>query len=227
MPQLPGSVPDEPPAYRAQLLATEHWGLLASRSTAQAEVLTRITMFLTLVSAGLVSLALVGQAMGFSETFRLFAVVVLAFVCIVGVLTQIRVANVGEEDLMYVLAMNRLRGAYLDMDPGIAPYLMASPNDDRAGSQRTYFFLGRRGGFSQIAGSSMIFIIVVVAMLVGLLGSTIVAASGGAAGAAIVVGVIVGLAYGLAVFARGGARYYGFWRNYRPLRPTPESSEGG
>src|SRR3954447_16634916 len=163
MPQVPGPAPDDPPAYRAQLLATEHWGLLASRSTAQAGVLTRITMFLTLVSAGLVSLALVGQAMGFSDTFRLFAVVVLAFVCVVGVLTQIRVANVGEEDLMYVLAMNRLRGAYIDLDPGVEPYLMASPYDDAAGMSRTYFFLGPRTSFSQVAGSSMLYIVVVVA----------------------------------------------------------------
>src|SRR3954465_3883377 len=147
---------ETPPAVRAQLLATEHWSLLASRSTTQSEVLTRINMFLTLVSAGLVSLALVGQAMGFSEEFRLFAIAVLAFVCVVGVMTQIRVANVGEEDLMYVLAMNRLRGAYIDMDPAVAPYFMASPHDDRPGSQQTYFFLGRRSDFSQLAGSSMI-----------------------------------------------------------------------
>src|SRR4051812_30318738 len=110
------------PPYRAQLLATEHWSLLASRSTTQSEVLTRISMFLTLVSAGLVSLALIGQANGFSEAFGVFAIVVLAFVCLVGVLTQIRVANVGEEDLMYVLAMNRLRAAYVELDPGVEQY---------------------------------------------------------------------------------------------------------
>src|SRR3954447_1459544 len=191
MPQVPGPAADDPPAYRAQLLATEHWGLLASRSTAQAGVLTRITMFLTLVSAGLVSLALVGQAMGFSETFRLFAVVVLAFVCVVGVLTHIRVSNVGEEDLMYVLAMNRLRGAYVDMDPGVEPYLMASQHDDRAGMERTYFFLGpARSSLSQLAGSSMVFILIVVAMLVGLLRAVIASAAGAPAWVAVVVGAV-------------------------------------
>ena len=48
-------------ALRIQILATEHWSLLASRSTTQSEVLTRIAMFLTFVSASLLSLALVGQ----------------------------------------------------------------------------------------------------------------------------------------------------------------------
>jgi hypothetical protein len=219
--------PDQAPPYRAQILATEHWSLLASRSTTQSEVLTRITMFLTLVSAGLVSVALVGQATGFSGEFRLFAVVVLAFISIAGVLTQVRVVNVGEEDLMYVLAMNRLRGAYLDLDPGVEPYLMASPYDDAAGMSRTYFFLGPRTSFSQVAGSSMLYIVVVVAMLIGLLGATITAAFGGTTGLAILIGVIAGLVYAVATLARGARRFYTFWRTYRALKQTPEGREFG
>ena len=84
-----------PPNVRAQLLATEHWSLLASRSTTQGEVLTRISMFLTLTSAGLVSLALVGQATDFSGAFPTFAIAVLGIVLLVGFLTQLRVSNVG------------------------------------------------------------------------------------------------------------------------------------
>ncbi|NUS37127.1 MAG: hypothetical protein HOQ04_11870, partial [Pseudarthrobacter sp.] len=115
-----------PASVRAQLLATEHWGLLASRSTTQGEVLTRISMFLTFTSASVVSVALVGQATGFSDAFGLVAVVVLAIDAAVGLLTQLRVMNVAHEDLMYVTAMNRLRAAYVDLDPGVAPYLMAA-----------------------------------------------------------------------------------------------------
>jgi hypothetical protein len=129
--------PDPPPAVRAQLLATEHWGLLAARGTAQNEVLARIGIFLTLVSAGLVSLALVGQATDFSDAFIAFAIGVLAFIDIFGLLTQVRVMNIGMEDLMYVVAMNRLRGAYLELDPGIRRFLMASPHDDFPGVQQT------------------------------------------------------------------------------------------
>jgi hypothetical protein len=54
-----------PPGVRAQLLATEHWSLLATRSTAQSELLSRITTFLMLVSASIVGLALMGQATRF------------------------------------------------------------------------------------------------------------------------------------------------------------------
>ena len=65
------------PSVRAQLLATEHWSLLATRSTAQSELLSRITTFLRLVSASIVGLALMGQATRFGGRFFTFALVIL------------------------------------------------------------------------------------------------------------------------------------------------------
>jgi hypothetical protein len=213
-------VPDPSP-FRAQLLATEHWGLLASRSTAQSEVLTRISMFLTLVSAALVSLALVGQATDFSDAFVGFAVGVLAFVSIVGILTQMRVLNVGMEDLMYVLAMNRLRAAYVDIDPGVGPYLMASPHDDEAGAGRTYYFLGSRSAFSQVGGSSMMFIIVVNSALIGLLAAAVAAILGAPTALVISIGLLAGLAYFFSFLLRGARNYQDVWKAHRPVSPSP------
>src|SRR5919112_134509 len=92
-------------ARRAQILATEHWGLLAARSTAQSEVLTRITIFLTLVSAGLVTIGLLGQASGYDGWFSPAMLGILAFLAVIGLITQLRVLNVGAEDMMYVVAM--------------------------------------------------------------------------------------------------------------------------
>ena len=66
----PPPTPELSPSVRAQLLATEHWSLLASRSTTQGEVLTRISMFLTFTSASLLSVALVGQATHLSRALR-------------------------------------------------------------------------------------------------------------------------------------------------------------
>ena len=133
-----------PSNVRAQLLSTEHAGLLAARSTAQSEVLTRISIFLTLFSASLVSIAFVGQATEFGDLFGPSAIAVLVIVVIVGQLTQVRVVSIGIEDLMYVLALNRIRSAWVELDPGVAPYLLTSPHDDRAGSIRTYDFFGTR-----------------------------------------------------------------------------------
>src|SRR5215204_7011908 len=107
---------DAQKSLRAQMLATEHWSLLASRSTTQSEVLTRIAIFLTLVSAGLLSLGLLGNATEFRGWFGAAALGVLFVLVLIGVITAMRVFNTATEDMAYVLAMNRLRGAYLDLD---------------------------------------------------------------------------------------------------------------
>jgi hypothetical protein len=216
-----GAPDSVPPSVRAQLLATEHWSLLASRSTTQAEVLTRISMFLTLTSASLVSLALVGQATRFSDIFLLLAGVVLFTDLMVGLLTQVRVLNVAAEDIMYVLAMNRLRAAYVELDPGIAKFIMASPHDDQSGSVQTYYFLGRRSSWSHVAGSSMVFIHTVnsalIAILAGLLASVLGAGTGMAAASA----AAAGLAFLAGSSIHGYRSYASFWRDYTPVSPTP------
>src|SRR6478752_5358518 len=145
-----GSRAPSPPASdpllgrRAQILATEHWGLLAARGTAQSEVLTRITIYLTLVSAGLVTIGLLAQATDFRDWFAGAFLSILGFLTLIGLMTQTRVFNVAEEDLMYVVAMNRLRGAYVDLDPAIERYFLAGVADDMLGSVRTYSFLRKR-----------------------------------------------------------------------------------
>ena len=179
-------------------------------------------MFLTLVSAALVGIALVGQATGFADEFTLFTTTVLAVVAVVGVLTQLRVVNAALGDLMYVVAMNRLCGGYTELDPKVARVFLASPNNDITGVQQTYYFLGQPRGGSQVAGSSMVFIIAVNAAVVGLLfaviaggfgGSTAIVASAGAGCAVIYVG--------LALWS-GGRRYYAFWHDYSPLFPSDD-----
>jgi hypothetical protein len=37
-----------------------------------------------------------------------------------------------------IMGMNRIRAAYVAIDPGLAPYFVASWHDDRAGLMRTY-----------------------------------------------------------------------------------------
>lgn len=218
-PPVPSS--GSPDALRAQLLATEHWSLLASRSTAQSEVLVRISILLTLVSAGLVSLALMGQVTDFADPFPLYAVAILGIITLIGLMTQIRVRNVGMEDLMYVLAMNRLRAAYLELDPGIRPYVMAASSDDLPGMSRTYFFLDPERNRHQLAGSTMMFIAVVNSALVGLLAAAILSAVGGGRTLAAVVAVVVGLLYITVAVLQGGLEFKRFWRTYEPLVPTP------
>ncbi|MDQ0924212.1 hypothetical protein QF038_002720 [Pseudarthrobacter sp. W1I19] len=220
--ESPSGAPAEiPPSVRAQLLATEHWGLLASRSTTQSEVLTRISMFLTFTSASVVSVALVGQATRFSEAFVMLAVIVLCIDVAMGLLTQVRVLNVAQEDLMYVTAMNRLRAAYVDLDPGVAPYLMAAYHDDQAGSARTYFFFGNRSDLSHVAGSSMVFMSAANAALIAILSGLLLTLVGAGTTAAVIAGAVCGFAFLAGSAYHGYRTYAGIWQRYAPLSPTP------
>ena len=209
-------------ARRAQILATEHWGLLAARGTAQSEVLTRITIYLTLVSAGLVTIGLLSQATRFGGWFAAAALAILGILVLVGLMTLTRVFNVAEEDMMYVVAMNRLRGAYADLDPMVERYFLSAVADDLPGMERTYSFLRRRN-FSHLFGSSAMLIIVVNACVVGLFVGGCIGTAGVPVGWAIAAGVLVGVIVVVAFALYGKWTFETAWRNHRPLRRTSES----
>jgi hypothetical protein len=206
-------------SLRAQLLATEHWGLLASRSTTQNEVLTRIAIFLTLVSAGLVTLGFIGQASGFRGWFGVAALAVLLALALLGLITEVRAFNTASEDLMYVVAMNRLRAAYVELDPGLEEYLMASAHDDETGAQVTYHFFYPRGP-SHLLGSSMMIITVVEAIVVGLLVGGTSWALGAHPVVAAVLGCLVAVAEIVLSMLWGRHIYREAFRTHRPLRPS-------
>src|SRR5215813_147388 len=160
--EQPGSDSSQPvpagvaPAVRAQLLATEHWSLLATRSTTQSEVLSRISTFLMLVSSSIVSLALIGQVTRFDGRFITFALLLLGALVVIGTLAQMRVGNASMEDLAHVIGMNRLRAAYVELDPGIERYLVTSAHDDHNGLWQTYNHLaGPNPMLQPLAGSGM------------------------------------------------------------------------
>ena len=120
------------------MLATEHWSLLATRSLSWNEAFARSTMFLSLLSGAVVALALVAQASQFGEAFVVFALLALPVVLFVGVATYIRLLEINNEDYVWVRGMNRLRGAYLEIDPGLAPYFITGVTEDAVGIFRTF-----------------------------------------------------------------------------------------
>src|SRR5437879_9575211 len=80
-------------AMRLQILSTEHWSLLASRSLAWNESFSRAGMFLTTLTGAIVALALVAQASAFGDGFTLFALVILPIVLFIGVATYMRLGT--------------------------------------------------------------------------------------------------------------------------------------
>ena len=75
------------PALRLQILTTEHWSLLSTRSLSWNEAFSRASMFLSVLSGAVVALALVAQATAFDEGFMTFALLILPVVLFVGVVT--------------------------------------------------------------------------------------------------------------------------------------------
>jgi hypothetical protein len=123
---------------RVQLLATEHWSLLATRSMSWNEAFSRTGMFLSTLSAATVALALAGPALQFGSTFPLFALVVLSVTLFLGLATYIRLLQVNNEDLYWVAGMNRIRAAYTKLSPGIEDDFVTGHSLDTDGMARTF-----------------------------------------------------------------------------------------
>jgi hypothetical protein len=56
----------------------------------------------------------------------------------VGVATYARLLEINNEDYVWVRGMNRLRSAYLDVDPEIAKYFITGTTEDAAGIFKTF-----------------------------------------------------------------------------------------
>jgi hypothetical protein len=127
---------DDPRAV--QILATEHWSLLASRSLAYNEAFTRGGMFLTFLSTSFVALALLAQAMSFGEHFLTVAAVVLAFDLVIGLATYFRIDGANVDDLRAVHGMARIRHGYSQIAPVLDPYFTTATHDDMASVLTAY-----------------------------------------------------------------------------------------
>jgi hypothetical protein len=138
---------DDPRAI--QMLATEHWSLLASRTLSWNESFSRASMLLATLSAAVVALALVAQVAEFGQGFLVFALVVLPFVELVGLATFVRLGEANGEDVLCIQGMNRIRHAYLEIAPHLEPYLVAGRHDDLGAIFSTY-------GAAPVARSSIV-----------------------------------------------------------------------
>lgn len=213
------------PSLRLQILATEHWSLLASRSLAWNETFSRVGMFLSTLTGAIVALALVAQASAFGDGFTLFALVILPVVLFIGVTTLIRLSASNYHDAMCVVGMNRIRAAYLELAPDLERYFVMSAHDDIRGIGIT--MAARLGGDKiplvyMLAAAPM-----VVSVLNSVIAGTIAAIAALRMGAATSTALIIGATgfcvaialqvwYGRGNIAKAQA-------GYRPLFPSPET----
>ncbi len=173
--EMPPAGKDPATAARLQILATEHWSLLATRALTYNESLSRVTIFLTILSGAMIALALVAQVSHFGPAFIAIAIPLLSVVVFTGVSTIGRLMQLNGDDYRWVIGMNRLRRAYIDLHPELEPYFITSPYDDLSGALRT---IGYRAATGRRVGSVFHALQVLPGML-----SVIVAAVVGAIGA--------------------------------------------
>jgi hypothetical protein len=173
---IPPTAREDDVATKVQVLASEHWSLLATRSLTYTESLSRVTIFLAIVSGAVVSLALVAQADRFGSTFISIAIPVLFVVLFAGIATVARLMRLNGDDFRWVVGMNRIRHAYVELHPDLEPYFVTGHHDDLPGALLTL------GIDSAAAGGGVGSLFHVIQTLPGML-SVVVAAVAGAIGA--------------------------------------------
>jgi hypothetical protein len=183
-------------SIRLQILSTEHWSLLATRSLTYTESFSRVGMFLTVLTGAVVALALLAQVGQFNPPFTIAALLILSVVFFVGLATIGRLRALNRDDVRWVAGMNRLRHAYLEMDPDLEPYFITSGYDDMSGVLSTMALEtvpGRRTFANAAHGLSTLpgVMGVVVSVVAGVLGSLVAVTAGAREEMTITVGAVV------------------------------------
>lgn len=113
-----------------QILSTEHWSLLAARSLVYNEAFSRAGMYLSFLSATVVALGLIATATGFTDGFLMITAVLLAIDLFIGYASFGRISSTSSEDIRFLQGMNRIRHAYVEIAPAVAPYFLHGHHDD-------------------------------------------------------------------------------------------------
>lgn len=208
---------------RLQILSTEHWSLLASRSLAWNESFSRAGMFLSTLSGAIIALALVAQATSFGQGFMLFALVILPVVLFIGVTTVIRLGASTYHDGVCVVGMNRIRAGYLELAPDLERFFVMGVHDDLKGLGVT---MGLKPGDSPLllaTSSTPALVSVLNAVLVGVI-MALIGLQLGVGTAGVLILAVMGVVVTFAIFARWGMRQ--MQRDASSLRPIFPSPAG-
>jgi hypothetical protein len=211
-----------------QILSTEHWSLLASRSMTWNESFSRTGLFLSVLSASVVALGLVGGATQFRGEFTIFALVLLPVTLFVGVATFVRLDEANIEDTLWVAGMNRIRHAYVRIRPGVEPFLITGWTDDLEGVGRTFLMTRTPTRANTIVHQFVTtpgMVAVVDGVLAGAIAGIVVATLSAGMMLVIPIAVVVGAATTGVLFStsvRRGRRVMGGWH---PRFPTPPAGD--
>jgi hypothetical protein len=107
----------------------------------------------------------------------------------VGLATLLRLIQVSNLDLLYVQAMNRLRNAYLEVVPGVAPFLSTACYDDIPSLHNTFGIRMRPNPMIQLFTTTPAVISLVCSVLVGVILGIVVGQVGGGLAQSLAAGI--------------------------------------
>lgn len=211
-----------PLQVRLQILTTEHWSLLASRGLAWNEIFSRAGMYLSTLSGAMVALGLIAGVDGFNDAFFVFALVILPVVLFVGLGTWFRMGAANYHDARTVIGMNRIRGAYLEIAPDLAPYFVMSGHDDPPGVGITMGVPPGTRTVTHMLASTPFLVIVLNAVVAGAIAAIVlVRFVTHEATVVVLTAVAVALVVGLTQMRSAARRVRSGQADVAPMFPTP------
>jgi hypothetical protein len=177
-------------------------------------------------TAVLVALGLIGGVDGFHDAFFIFALVILPVALFVGLGTMLRMGSANYHDARTIIGMNRIRGAYLEIAPELAPYFVMGVHDDVDGAWITAAVPPGMPTWVHFVSATPFLVIVLNAVVAGAIAALVVVrfvASGvgaGLAGGIVVAAIVLG-----AQLLVGALSIRSVRGRFRPLFPTPSPDE--
>lgn len=121
----------------SQIITTEHFTLQGSRNATISEANGRLSHYLSAVGSGVVAMAFVANVSDLGLVFYVFSCVIFPILIILGVVTLIRTIQISVDYQRLTQAINRIRHYYVEVAPGVKPYISFPPFDDPESVQKT------------------------------------------------------------------------------------------
>jgi hypothetical protein len=194
------------------------------------ESFSRVSMFLSVLTGAVVALALFAQVDHFHETFVMAAILILAVVAFVGLVTAGRVGALNRENFRWVMGMNRLRHAYLEIYPDLEPYFVTGSHDDFRGVAITTGLpmVSKLSPLASVAEGFQTLpamMTVIVAVIVGLLAALVAASFGASTWIAVIVAVASFLMIMVVTGFFGQRAFFAFAKTLPARFPSPKETK--
>ncbi|MBC7810565.1 MAG: hypothetical protein H7175_05430 [Burkholderiales bacterium] len=136
-PALPAKNDSDNPAL-LQIMIAEYNVLQAGRSGTIYDAHGRVNLYIGSISSVVVALAFIGQVSEIGQAFFVFALVLLLPLMFMGLVTFMRLLNIGVADMIYTRGMYRIRHFYTEVQPEAERYFILGTHDDMAGIFEEY-----------------------------------------------------------------------------------------